>query len=637
MSDQSQTVEVLIKTVAELEGAKNAVASMERQIGSAKIAGKEYAALEAKVQKAKAVIAEFEKQQAAAAEATEKAAAALQAAEKEHAASTEAVEKNAAALQTLEQEQASANNETEQGSEKTKAFGEHAKEAKKTIQELGQAFPLASLALKAFVNPIGTALALAIGAFVKCKQVIEETNRALEEAGERAASPTFLAAIEAKKAALQAAAVQAALYEEATANLVNPEELYQRSLTTTINLLNERYAAQTKIADAEKGLKLEEIARDEALTGDHNGAIAKRITVEKQSRQDEIDRQKKHDAELLGTKEKAKQYEVDRLEALRKNLPAIEAKATAADADQARDLAQLNTAKGNQAGLEQLDKEALKKTEAYGGEDALRVVIRARRDGDKASQSDKDFAYRFKLTHLPVPTDDLEHILNEATAAKGAKEANAAEIKRLEERTNAKAGPAAVAKVQLDKAKADATDAATKILDLTTEIAELKQTQQIKLDAATTAAAAANKTDVARATGEMAGSDATKNTPKITPAGPHGLFTQEQIFQMLHPLAPTAPGFDFTKGYDFSSHFPTRDFPGPGGGTSPAELQRKIKDLEGQVAQMQTIQAAALANPNNTANMDLIIRMLAQDKTELERQKRALAEQAARRNNDRPY
>lgn len=64
--------------------------------------------------------------------------------------------------------------ETVAAAEKGKRFGGHLQEMKKIAGELSQEFPIAGLALKAFLNPIGAAAAISIGAFVAAKQAIAD-------------------------------------------------------------------------------------------------------------------------------------------------------------------------------------------------------------------------------------------------------------------------------------------------------------------------------------------------------------------------------------------------------------------------------------------------------------------------------
>jgi hypothetical protein len=64
--------------------------------------------------------------------------------------------------------------ETTVAAEKGKLFGKHLGEMKKIVGQLSQEFPIAGLALRAFVNPIGAVAAVSIGAFVAAKQSIAD-------------------------------------------------------------------------------------------------------------------------------------------------------------------------------------------------------------------------------------------------------------------------------------------------------------------------------------------------------------------------------------------------------------------------------------------------------------------------------
>lgn len=62
--------------------------------------------------------------------------------------------------------------ETTVAAEKGRLFGRHLGEMKKIAGQISQEFPIAGLALRAFVNPIGAVAAVSIGAFVAARQSI---------------------------------------------------------------------------------------------------------------------------------------------------------------------------------------------------------------------------------------------------------------------------------------------------------------------------------------------------------------------------------------------------------------------------------------------------------------------------------
>ena len=191
-------LEFKIKTPAELQGAEAAARVLEVNIGKAKGLGKEYAALEDRLQTVTASINAFKaslEQSAAATAATdtkkladesERYAAAL---EKMDSAAHEAKASQAQQAIDLQAAMQSAGEEVDAAGEKTKLFSGHNKELKKVIQELSREFPLAGLALKAFVTPIGAALTIAVGLFIAIKRQIAETNAALDEMAARNAQP----------------------------------------------------------------------------------------------------------------------------------------------------------------------------------------------------------------------------------------------------------------------------------------------------------------------------------------------------------------------------------------------------------------------------------------------------------------
>ncbi len=76
---------------------------------------------------------------------------------------------------------------TEEGAKKFKLFENHGHEVKKVINELTRDFPAAGMALRFFVTPIGAILTGAILIFRAFKKDIDETNKALDELGQKGA------------------------------------------------------------------------------------------------------------------------------------------------------------------------------------------------------------------------------------------------------------------------------------------------------------------------------------------------------------------------------------------------------------------------------------------------------------------
>ena len=155
----------------------------------------------------------------------------------------------------------------------TKGLGESLKETKEHLEraigghrtlhqvmhQVSEISPLMGAALKLALNPIGGAVLIAIGLFVKFKEHIDEVNKSLDEMGAAAAEPSFLAGIEAKKAAVKSAAEGIEAFKRSLADINSVESQYQSMVKESTQLLHERYAAQTKISDAAKGSDLQRI------------------------------------------------------------------------------------------------------------------------------------------------------------------------------------------------------------------------------------------------------------------------------------------------------------------------------------------------------------------------------------------
>ncbi|MDB6023419.1 MAG: hypothetical protein JWQ04_3276 [Pedosphaera sp.] len=137
-SDSDHSLKLLIKTDADLAAFKKTQAETQRTITEFKKLGKDTSALEAEFKKGQKAIADYGK-------------------------------------------------ETEKGSEGSRLFSGHMGEVKKSIRELGHEFPLAATALRLLTNPVGGALAIAIGMFAYFKQKLDEWNKSLDETAADAA------------------------------------------------------------------------------------------------------------------------------------------------------------------------------------------------------------------------------------------------------------------------------------------------------------------------------------------------------------------------------------------------------------------------------------------------------------------
>lgn len=230
---RDNTLEILIKTRAELEGAEAAAASLERQIGRAKALGKEYGGLEAQLRKTSLAI-----------QASKAANADLTKSEGDLGAAHQETAKHAEFLGLKHQQ------------------------LHKLVHQLGEAYPEAALAGRAFMNPVLLSLSLAIGVFIKAKEHLAELNAEMDKAGEAAAKPVV--GLEAMRDAISATADDVynmrVEYEKWT------KALNERSGETTTNLtaettaLKEQVEAAKELLESKKNLALQRIEEDQNLT-----------------------------------------------------------------------------------------------------------------------------------------------------------------------------------------------------------------------------------------------------------------------------------------------------------------------------------------------------------------------------------
>lgn len=223
-SDNS--LEILIKTRAELEGAESVAASLERQIGKAKALGKDYSALDAQLKQVTQSVNQFKAKQQDLGEAHKEAG--------KHA----------------------------------EFLGLKHANLHKLVHQLGEAFPIAGMAGRAFMNPVMLALSLAIGVFVKAKEHLAELNAEMDKASEAAAKPVV--SLEQMKDAMNATADD--VYKMRVEYEKWTKALNERSGETTTNLtaettaLTEQVTAAKDLIEAKKALALQRIDDDQSLT-----------------------------------------------------------------------------------------------------------------------------------------------------------------------------------------------------------------------------------------------------------------------------------------------------------------------------------------------------------------------------------
>lgn len=129
----------------------------------------------------------------------------------------------------------------------------------KAVHKLGAAFPtLGSLIGKIFIP-----LTVAIKLFEVAKEKLAEWNKELDEAGEKAAEPMFRDGIMARKKALEDGIVASVKYRHELATLISDEDVYVRKMQDKLEVLKSIHAAEIQVAEAVKSNKEEAINRAE--------------------------------------------------------------------------------------------------------------------------------------------------------------------------------------------------------------------------------------------------------------------------------------------------------------------------------------------------------------------------------------
>ena len=213
------TLDLLIRTKADLKAAKDAQAALEKQIQSAKYLGKGYAEQEAQLKKLTQSINEY-------------------------------VSKNPGAA-------------SEKWLSNMKGLGTAVNEVS------AQLFGLGGIGRLIF-NPILLSVILAVQAFNKAREALKEWNAELDKTAEEVAKPTFLEGIKARKQVLLDAAAAAVVYRDKIDNLIDPEERYQKKIAQAIDLLHAEVKAEEDVANArferdQSSLKDAEARENESL------------------------------------------------------------------------------------------------------------------------------------------------------------------------------------------------------------------------------------------------------------------------------------------------------------------------------------------------------------------------------------
>jgi hypothetical protein len=347
MPDADKSLEILIKTKADLKDAIALREELERGILRAKLLGKSFADQQASLDRVNGAIKAF-------------------------------------------------TGSTNESGKSTKLFEGHMGEVKKSIRELAGEFPIASKALMLLTNPVGGALAIGIGMFALAKEKLDDWNKSLDEMGEKAAKPDFADAIKARKDALEAGAIASAQYQDKMEHLIDPEERYQKEVQATIALLQQRAAAANEVADAKLGFDTSELGHNHDLQTDalkrqlDTGLITydqftllkskldedyfKRLSdLEIKHDQERVEREKKLRADTLAEEEKALQHAQEQQPKLQSAATGARAAATNAQASAdktAADLAEAQSHKDEDAKHLQDIIDRIKKFPQSGGTEA---------------------------------------------------------------------------------------------------------------------------------------------------------------------------------------------------------------------------------------------------------------------------
>lgn len=233
MSDADKSLEILIKTKADLKDAIALREELDRSILRSKLLGKSFADQQASLNRVNGAIKQF------------------------------------------------TGGLNESGKE-TKLFAGHAGEVKKAVRELGEQFPVASKALMFFANPVGGTIAIAIGMFTYMKQALDDWNKEMDETSERLAKPDFIDAINARKDAFVQGEIAAEQFADKMENLIDPEERYQKAVQESISLLQQQAAATTEVADAQNALAQSQLGHNKNLEQNRlkQQLAAGKITIE---------------------------------------------------------------------------------------------------------------------------------------------------------------------------------------------------------------------------------------------------------------------------------------------------------------------------------------------------------------------
>jgi hypothetical protein len=210
----NNTLDILIRTKAELQGAVDTAKSLEQQIGKAKALGKEYGNLEAQLVKVRSTIAEAKGRE----------------------------------------------------NELTDSFKDQAKHSEflglkhaqlhKVVHQLTEAFPEAGMAARAFMNPVLLAFTAAVAIFAKAKEKLAEWNAEMDEAAKKAAEADFQQGIAARTQALRSGMTAMADFSESLRSIGKADDEVVKAIDRSIAKLHEQESALAAVNTAAEGKEL---------------------------------------------------------------------------------------------------------------------------------------------------------------------------------------------------------------------------------------------------------------------------------------------------------------------------------------------------------------------------------------------
>ncbi len=232
MADAVKSLDIILRTQAELKGAEQLAAQLESQIGKAKALGKDYSELNTQLGKVRDSI------------------------------------KNYAGP-------------TEEAAQKSEGLADKLKGVRGAAEALGRQFPIVGQAIRAFLNPIALAATAATFVFAKVKASIEDLNRALDAQAEIAAGK--IGDIRSALRQAQSAATDASLdYLRSLDDVAQGQDRLAIATQNALSAIRAQARAMTEVVDAQEALALAQV--DEAETKgtlSPQQAIKRRLDIRK--------------------------------------------------------------------------------------------------------------------------------------------------------------------------------------------------------------------------------------------------------------------------------------------------------------------------------------------------------------------